>query len=87
MNFYSSMYAGKPKQPQEPIKQKSTVRSLSGMKVHGSHMFKVDVGDGVYNVPKMEYVDALHKMILDQKEIVIRLEKRIRKLEKITKND
>ena len=79
-SIYSKMYGGSPRYSdiQKPSTttdlQKSAVRQLSGMKVHGSHVKTVEVGGELVDVPKIEYVRLLDDQLKDARERIKALE-------------
>lgn len=84
-SMYSRMYGGSirhdgspaSKTPDKVDVNKSAVRSLSGMKVHGSHVKQLEVGDQIIDVPKIEYVQLLDTQMKEAREKIKRLEENL----------
>lgn len=84
-SMYSRMYGGSlrydnsqaSKTPDKVDVNKSAVRSLSGMKVHGSHVKQLEVGDQIIDVPKIEYVQLLDTQLKEAREKIKRLEEKL----------
>lgn len=49
--------------PNVPPKEKKPQNVLGGMKIHGSHMKRMQFEDGFVDVPKIEYVRLLEEQI------------------------
>ena len=73
MTNLSRIYGNRPKQPivkpdiPAPVipKDKKPQNVLGGMKIHGSHMKRLQFEDGFMDVPKIEYVRLLEEQIKD----------------------
>ena len=67
-DFFWNMYGGgnpspAPKQESPAEREKRAVKVLAGMKVHNSHVKRVQVGEDMIDVPKVEYVNLLEGQI------------------------
>lgn len=68
--------------PAPGIKDKSAVRQLSGMKVHGSHVKTVMIGDDIVDVPKIEYMNLLDRQLTDSRNKIKKIENDLEKSER-----
>lgn len=79
-SIFQRMYSGNLKNdqssPRPPVvdAMKSAARRLGGMKVHGSHVKQVEVGDQIIDVPTIEYVRLLESQLKELKDKVRKLE-------------
>ena len=86
-SIYSRMYGGSMRYDNSTSRadsakadvNKSAVRSLSGMKVHGSHVKQVEIGEQIIDVPKIEYVQLLDTQLKEAREKIKRLEEKLEK--------
>lgn len=83
-HFYNMYGAGSPAaaKPQPVDKDKRALKVLGGMKVHGTHVKRIDLGDEMLEVPTSQYVKLLEDQIRElrrmQREMDIRQNRLIR---------
>lgn len=65
---------------------KSPIRSIAGMKAHGTHIDRINVDGSVYDIPKLEYVYTLETELRSHKERIKKMEDKIDRLERNLNN-
>ncbi len=81
--MYGSTVPSTPKIETEVERQKRAVKVLGGMKIHGSHLKTVRIGEDLIDVPKIEFVKLLEEQI---KELRTRLRVAEAKLVRLDNN-
>ena len=64
------MYGGHTKSAVVPTAvegEKRAVKVLGGMKIHNSHLKRVQIGDDLVDVPKIEYIQLLEAQIKESR--------------------
>lgn len=93
MSYMSSMYGGSPyarevgtggSTPKEDP-SKAASRVLGGMKIHNSHIKRVEMGGELVDVPKIEYVKLLEQQVKDLRTKVSNMENKVERLQEVTR--
>ena len=89
MSIYGRMYGARSKQPavapaasKESV-EKQAARVLGGLKIHNSHVKKVQIGEDLIDVPKIEYVKLLEDQLRNAR---VRLKEAEIKIERLRTN-
>jgi len=64
----------------EPEREKRAVKVLAGMKIHNSHIKRIQIGDELIDVPKIEYMKLLDGQIKEYRQRTHQLETRMIKI-------
>jgi predicted nuclease with TOPRIM domain len=70
-----------PKVPTPQEREKAASRVLGGMKIHNSHLKRIQVGEELVDVPKIEYVKLLEDQVRDARNRIRELEGRYSRLQ------
>ena len=64
-SIFRAMYGNNPstQKPTELERQKRAVKVLGGMKVHNSHIKRIQIGEDLIDVPKIEYMQLLEGQV------------------------
>jgi hypothetical protein len=82
-SIFRAMYGVNPihrQMPQE-TKEKRAVKVLGGMKVHNSHIKRVQIGEDLIDVPKIEYMQLLEGQVRELRSQLRAAESKLIRLE------